>query len=254
MMREFITGRLLLLMICTGICFSHTLYAQETDQLRNAISTLKNIRDNYTGNSSLSFGMMYRYWAENDPLNVLDSVPASVQINGNKYHSLVSNTETISNDKYAVILFRDEKVMYLTKPSSVLKGIDSYAMMDSALMKMPGIAASVLKDDQNTTIEFSFPAGSAYKKIIFTADNKNMMFRKIMYVMKTELLQDEDTPDEMKEKSEYSVVETTFFNYNRDVIDESVFDEKKYFIKDKKEYSVTEQFKDFKIFVGSPNL
>lgn len=251
-MRNSITIKLLMLM-CAGLGFLNV-YAQENSQLDGAISALNNIRKNYTEANSLSFEMMYRYSSENEPLNILDSLAGHVQVQKNKYHSLIDSTETISNDKYAVILFRDEKIMYLTKPSSVMKGIDSYAMLDSSLRQMPGITASISNDKQTTTIEFLLPGGGAYKKIVFVADSKSMLFRKIIYVMKADMAEPPGTPDEMKAKDEYAVVETDFFNYSTEKIDDAVFDEKKYFIKNKTDYSATEMYKEYKIFIGSPNL
>lgn len=79
---------------------------------------------------------------------------------------------------------------------------------------------------------------------------------KAMYLVKTEQLMEAGSSASVDNSvyDKYARVEVSFDHYTTAPIDTAMFDEKKYFLREGNEFKTTEQFKQYKIFIGSLNL
>ena len=87
---------------------------QKTDK---AIQVFDALKQAYQIAQGVSFNVKYTYTNETRPNDVLDSLSGKFEISHDNYRYLLDSTETIHNNKYTIILFREDKIMYLTKPS-----------------------------------------------------------------------------------------------------------------------------------------
>jgi hypothetical protein len=86
------------------------------DDLEKARIILKDVVQHYSAAKNLSFSIVYRYADENNAGVWLDSLNGKFKIHGNDYWYALANTETIGNRECTIVLFKDDKIMYIRKP------------------------------------------------------------------------------------------------------------------------------------------
>jgi hypothetical protein len=104
------TGILLLLIAGKGL--AQTTASGEPRQL------LQKLAERYRTAAHLSFDVAYYYSADKTPAAYLDSLEGHFKMNGNHYWYEVAGTESLYSDQYAVVLYKEDKVMYLAKPAA----------------------------------------------------------------------------------------------------------------------------------------
>jgi len=221
------------------------------------VEQFRNMSDTYKKAGTLSYAMKYTYANESTPASILDSLTGNVEINTSGYRCVIDSTETISNDRYAIMLFKKDKVMYLSKPSKNQAAFDALSMMDSTLAAIPGLKGSIALNNNERIITLSFPAGNKYKEIRITADTTTGYIKQARYIVKTEQLLDPQLSKAsvpLTGYDAYAIVDLKLYDYTKKTSDSSIFDEKTFFHKEGKEYKTTEAYKDYKIFLGTPNL
>lgn len=206
----------------------------------------------------VSFDIVYRYSNEHTPAQVLDSAKGRVEMAGKNYRCVLENTETVRNERYCIILYNEDKLMYLAKSPEDSTTEDPLAMMRS-LLKKDDVAKPVshlVRTGKLKTVQLDFPAGSVCKQISMTVDTLSNQLVAMHYIIKTSQLTEMPSAAEgnMPEYEEYALVSATFYNYRIGNIDNSKFDERTYFYKEGNEFKATEAFSQFKLFLGSPYL
>lgn len=231
-------------------------FAQDTNKEQQFLDVLKGLQERYKKMEALSYDIKYQYSNEHTPATILDSVTGSVIMQGGDYWYQVDSTVAISTGKFNIILFKKDKLMYLSNPSRQMAGVDPVAMFDSTLSHVPGISFSVEDTGHAQLLRISFPEDMQYKKIEWFVDQATGMITKVLYVIKTEQLMELGTSAITADGTyePYANVEALFFNYEQLKKDVGLFDEQKYFSRSGSEFTTAEDYKDFKIFLGSPNL
>ncbi|SRR6266496_753084 len=226
---------------------------QQTDKAIQVFDTLKQAYQNATG---LSFDVKYTYTNETKPDNVLDSLSGKFEISQDNYRYLLDSTETIHNDKYTIILFREDKIMYLTKPSLAVSANPIEAIGE--FFKNNKDVSCQLNTAHNTKVlSIHYPPGMVYKQINLTIDTATGYLVKAEYIVQTKLLMETQPQDEQANQNqydEYARVEADFSNYKIGSIDSNEFDENRFFQRDGKNFKTTDPYKTYKIFIGSSNL
>lgn len=243
-----------LLVNACGWCMC--LYAQRSTENQSVLNILTQVHTAYSQQQNLSFDMFFVYTSADSSNIILDSLSGQMQLSNNRYHWNIGTTEMIADSQYAVILFKDDKMMYLTKPSQNSMPINPIEKLDSSLLAIPGLQTITRSEKELTTVELNFPKENAYKKIIFTLERKTYLLKDIDMVVKTELLQNGNTfkAEQLKTDSSYAHVKVKYFNYSTESIDDSVFNMDSYFKKINRDFSPVPAYADYKIFIGSPNL
>jgi hypothetical protein len=222
-----------------------------------ALQVFRSMMDKYQGASTLSFKLDYRYSNETRPGKVLDSLSGNVTISKAKYHYVFDSTETIQNETYNIILFKEDKMMYISGSGNSVGESDPLAIMDSTLWQIHGIDCSVERSKKSKVLTLIFPQGYSYKKMEFDIDSATGLLSKVSYIVKTTMMtgsQNKSAPIDRSIYDEYALVQAKFSNYNTKAVDGTQFDEKNFFTRNGKDFTVTERYKDYKILIGSVNL
>lgn len=244
---------LVLVFLSASVCIS--LRAQQTATIASVANLLRQMETAYDTARSLSFKVAYTYTDENDPGQILDSLYGQMQISNNRYHWNISTTEVIADSQYAVMLFKDDKLMYITKPLQKEMRLDPLARLDSALFLIKGLQCSINTQKDITIVNLDFPDSSLYRKISLTIDKKTGFITKTEFIVKAEALKQYGQFDEnLKHDDSYAHIEANYSDYSTAIIDDSVFNENSYFQRNGKNFTTVSPFTDYKIFIGSPNL
>lgn len=247
----------LILLLCLNTCIYTASKAQQNVTVESVIGLLKQMRAGYDSIANLSFDVAYTYSKQNTPAEVLDSLSGRMQVSNHRYHWNISNTEMIANDKYVVMLFKEDKLMYITKPAQqTINNLDPFARFDSSLFLMKGLQCSVEKKKNIVNISLHFPDSSSYKQIGLSIDQKTGFMISTLFIIKPEALKqfgDFDSED-LKGGNSCVRIEARYFNYSKEIIEDTVFSEDSYFKKTGTAFTTAEPYNDFKIFIGSPNL
>jgi hypothetical protein len=202
----------------------------------------------------VSFEMSYTYTNEHTPEEILDSLRGKVEMSGENYRCLLDQTETIRNGKYNIVLFKEDKLMYLTSAGKSVAPVDPLETLNTLLN---GAASSTFKTEKrNTIIDVSFSAGGNCKQLLMVVDTVLQRLVSIQYVLKTAALMGEEVQDNKLPEGyeEYALVKASFNNYKEITSDSSRYDEKEFFYKEGTSLKVTPAYEDYNIFVGSPDL
>ena len=229
-----------------------TLLTAQTLDTTRLFKEMGTLRTKYQSHA-VSFDISYSYTAELHPDVILDSLSGNMDLYGSNYHYLLDKTETMSNDRYSIILYGEDKIMYLAKSSALNTGDPTQQLR--LMMEKAGIQNCVITEKGNKkSILISFLPESGYREMEMTIDKTSGYLTETRYVVKTTLLMESQgtTPD--PEYGEYAIVRTVLSNYKEPANDLSRFDERSYFYKEGNEFKTTPAYKEYKIFVGSPNL
>jgi hypothetical protein len=241
-----------LLVLC-GFMMQVRVSAQEKNDTARLFATMKELQQMYK-QKAISFDIRYTYASELHPGVELDSLAGHMDVSGKNYHYLLSGTEMTANERYVVTLFKEEKIIYLSKPLSA--PVDPVQQMWLSMQTIGVTSCSFPETATVKAINIGFKAGSPYKEMQMDFDKKTGYLMEMRYVLKTEMLMasGEGAEDAAAEYGEYAVVRCTYANYKTLSPRPDMFDERKFFYKDGNEYKSTGAYSEYKVFVGAPNL
>lgn len=229
-------------------CFSFS----QSGNKQQVIRELKAASENYRNPQYLSFDVTYTYASEQQPSTFLDTLKGSFKISGSQYWYALDQTEAVGNNDYVVMLFKEDQVMYVTKPMlSVTQ--NPVALMDSILLNSDSIQAHWSNTSRQKKITFRFSPGTKYKTIEYEIDAANFITKMKCVVQATELY-DPSVKELIEDKDTYAIIEASFSNYNRSGVYTNQMDVNKYFRKEGDEFIPLPPFENYKIFLGSTNL
>jgi hypothetical protein len=244
---------LLIASICIG-WMSVKSVAQESMDTTRLFAEFKKMKAVYEG-KGLSFDIRYTYASEKQPDLTLDSLNAHIDMAGNKVHYQVDSTETISNGRYNIALFKEDKIMYLSKGTPV--STSDPIQQVRAIIGDSAITSCAIKDEGKLkVIRLTFGEHSPCREMSMTVDNNTGYLVVMRYIVKTELLLDGKGADSNIEAvyGQYAIVNSTYHRYKLFTPDNNFFDESRFFYKEGNEFHPTAAFSEYKIFVGSPGL
>ena len=233
-------------------------HAQGTTDSSALVHLLTDMSEKYKTAGMLGYDIKYRFTSETDPTKTFDSLQGRIEMDSLRYWCKLDNTETMSNDKYTVILFKEDKLMYLSKASLLNRSVDPLQILQRLLTTLGNASYNQTVNKQYKTVVIRFPQSSSCKQIEYTVDIGTGYLSKMVYVVPTAQLVDQSARqsfDAGKEGYEtYARVEAVFSNYKKIQQISSKFNEQVFFSKQGNEFVPSSSFKDYKIFVASPNL
>jgi len=244
--------KLLYLLIATGIITS--VNAQQNKDV--VLSAVRELQETYSKTKMLSTGIRYYYANETKPNIILDSLKGAIILNGSSYLLQLDSTEIMVNGKYSISLYKEDKLIYLNLPPSNAVTYNPVASLDTLFTQVEGVRGDVKEDGQYKTVAIVFPQGMPYKQILMVIDKRTGYLNKITMVLKTTFMTPSMSEADLKREGydTYALITTIYTNYQQVQLPEDYFNERRFFYKDGNDYRVTEQYKDYKIFLGSPNL
>lgn len=228
----------------------------QTNDLAKARQLLANLQHKYASERALQFDVQYLYTNESKPDIVLDSIGGTIALQGDNYRFSIQNTLTVKNSRYIIHLFKDDKLMYVSKAGKTASPVDPIKMIDSLLAHVPGLQLQLEETNAHQLLTLLMPAGMTYKSIRFNIDEKTGYLHNLVYLIKTDQLVDPSLRNaEGKEAYDsYARVETRFANYTVANIDKAAFSEDSFFTRNGKKLEPVNDYKDYKIFLATPNL
>lgn len=242
---------LLLTILCN--CCLLPLKAQQADTTR-LFSEMRKIHAAYHANG-LQYQVNYTYSPADRPSVVLDSIRSQVEVSAGGSRIRMQNMEFITNERYAIVLFSDDKVMYLYKPSS--------ATSSDPMEQLRGLVASsglkqieFSESGKMRQINIRFDSTSGVKGIEMQISQESGLITAVRYLVKTELMTGGGalSEEERKEYGDLALVTMQMRQYAPLAANRQQVHEDAYFTKEEDEYIPTEVYKEYQIFKGSVNL
>ncbi len=207
---------------------------------------------------ALAFDVHYTYASELHPDAVLDSLHGRLEMSGNYYHYWLDSMETMVNANYSVTLFRNDKLMYLAKPSAAMAGVDPLMQLRVVLQRSGISSCAVTQQGALKVLRIDFGPQSSYKGMEMGIEKKTGYVTYMRYIMKTAMLMgaggEAQVAKANAEYGEYAIVQTTFDHYKQLPANNAVFDENAFFYKEGDAFKTTPAYSEYRIFKGSPNL
>lgn len=243
-----------LMMLC-GIAILHTAKAQEVNDTAKLFAEMKTLQGVYQ-QKALSFDIRYTYASELYPEQVLDSLSGHADIAGSSYYYQMANTEMTANDKYVVTLFKEDKIMYLSKPVA-LNAADPLEQMRASIRTAGVTRCSVTEKGTLKSISVGFKEGGPYKELQMNFDKSSGYLISMRYVLKTTMLMETTggaNAEVPEGYGEYAIVQSYYEHYKQLSGKEKAFDSSQFFYKEGDEFKPTAAYSEYKVFVGSPDL
>jgi len=245
-----------ILLGCLGLmAMQQQAAAQTISNLDQVMTEMKKVQAFYKGHP-LSFAVKYTYANEHVPGKALDSLQGKIEMSGAGYRCWLDSTETIHNDRYNIILFKEDKLMYLTKPAAGMTGTDPLQLLRTTLERTGVKSCGISGEGHNRTVQVVFSEGMPYRQMEMTIDTLSGRLLSMQYIIKTALLMEVPDNEEAARQGyeKYAVVKASFSQYRPLPADPSRFDEHTFFSKEGTVLKTTEAYKEYKLIVGSPNL
>ncbi len=160
----------------------------------------------------------------------------------------------MSTADYTVMLFKEDRIMYLAKPAPALQRLNPLAAIDSVLMNDKSIEASIVNEKKERRIVLQFPNGPVYRKIEYFIDNKTGLLTRMVNTVQSDQLYDPTVKPMMEGEKTYAVIEAVFSHYQEGIADDKIFDTGRYFKKQDGDFVTVAPYTDYKIFFGTPGI
>ncbi|MGE7777030.1 hypothetical protein ACQKLP_20085 [Chitinophaga sp. NPDC101104] len=243
--------KILIILVCSVTAVS--LRAQQADTAR-LFGEMRQLHAAYSA-SGLRYDFRYTYAGAGRPERILDSLSGSVEMSAAGIRMVMANMEFVSNPRYAIVLFKDDKVMYLYKPNGIPPN-DPLAQV-RALMGTELVAkVDVRQEERNRKISILFDSLASVKSIDLNIQPSNGLLTSAKYLMNTELMKSGRplTDAERQQFGPLALVCMYFLRYEVLPADKSPVHESAYFTISNGTYQTTPAFSDYQIYKGSPNL
>lgn len=231
------------------------LRAQELVGLNEAIAALKSITENGK-NSPTGFDIKYIYTNESQPSVVLDSLSGSVEISGNNMYCRMNGTESIRNEKYSIVVFKEEQLL-LVGAARQDSSTDPLLNMQSMIVKSGAVNCNISIKGAVKTIRIQFKPGAPCKEMMMVLDTAKRQLKSVDYLVKSTMLVDPAIQAEQQLPQgydEYARVRSTYYNYRIPKQTDDRFKEDQYFFKEGKAFKPTAAYSNYKIVLATPNL
>lgn len=228
----------------------------QNDIKKTVLQELYQLQKRYSSEAGLSVDLKYTYSGESKPEVILDSLSGEIQFFGNGYRLKIEQTETIKNDKYAIVLFGEDSLMYISASKNTSSDpFSPTAMIDSSILNAEDARYAITNNENLKYLIITYPDASPYKTIRFVIDKHTGLLVKSIMVLRTEFLTSTNGATvELQGYEAYAIVETSFSNYKKENKKDASIDETLFFTRSGKEFIPTEKYRNYKIFIGTPNL
>lgn len=223
---------------------------QDKQKLDLFLQKLKSANTSSPGSS-----IKYTYAKEATPDIVEDSIIAEMEVLANGFHYKADSTEMFGNDSLLIILFLEEKIMYLSRARRADPAIQPAALLDTLFTRFPGLNYMLLDSAGLAVLRMNFPEGNQYKSIAVCTDHEGKIQR-VDYVVKSEALMEPDAGDEGKDDADAYAVVRAVFSYNPGNAGTplNLFRPEQFFIKENGRYKAIGRYSDYQVQIGSGNL
>lgn len=245
--------KILLFMI--GLAMAGKELNAQDDSRQKAWQALRSLSQVYQQPKMLSFDILYTYSKEDKPGQPLDSLYGQYKLDGTKYWSMMDQTEAAFDNTLLVMLFKEDNIMYLARPTAIQATANPVSMLDSFMAKNPNAGFAYNESREEKVIELTMANGGPYKKVTYHISKKTGYLNRMTSLVRSDQLYDASVRNLVAGAATvYAVVETFYTNYKQGTFDETVFNLGRYFKKEGEEYITVAPYSSYKVFLGSTGM
>ena len=234
------------------LLISNSLLAQNNSN-HEILTSLKGAATRFMKLPNIQFDMTYRYANEEEPSIYLDSIKGSSRIWGNKYWYSIENTEVLCDSASMIIVFNEDKLIYLTNPTTNNSPFHSLALIDSLLLERYPITCSIEKGKINTKYIIEFLRPTAYKKLEYIIDNRIGLILMARQFIRSGNLYDKSIPSGLNPDN-WVIVDLHYDNYRIDKLDPTFFDINRYVLLKESGFIPAPAYSQYSVFDANPKL
>lgn len=236
---------ILLLTIClSGFC---------QDKREQVLAELTALSGKYRNASVLAFDVKYRYATEDNPGVYLDSLQGHYQINGSSFFYEIDKTQTLFNGQYVLVIYKEDSLIYLSKPSENLLSANPAVLLDSVIASKE-VKYAFEENKHTKKIILAFKNDPQYKRITYEINKKSGYLSRVTQVVNSAQMYDPEMAAPINKEGNFSIVEVVFDHYEKGKFDNSIFDLEHYVKKQDNAYVARSPYQSYKVFLATPNL
>jgi hypothetical protein len=224
------------------------------DAKNKVVEELRTVAAKYQNSTSLSFNVMYRYAQEESPSVFLDSLKGQFTLNGKRFAYTIDQTQTFFDGEYVLVIYKDDSLMYLSKPLQQETIVSSPFMMLDSLLKKNNLQCTWEEKENVKNATLFFPGDSQIKSITYEIDKTSGYLNKIVQVVNSAQLYDPEVAASLADQHRFSIVEMIFNNYAKNSSGNDLFNLKQYVKKEGAVYRAQFPYQSYKVFLANPNL
>lgn len=248
--------RVAIIIFMIGMClgnFSFDTMAQLTDK-QKASEIFRHVDQQYRSKPNLHFSILYRYAAEDKPSVYLDSLSGECTLNGDQYLYRLDSTEFIGDKHLTMVVYREDKTIYLTKPSGAKVAGNPVAQIDSLLLKNDSIRCQVTENAEEQTIRLVFPAGGVVREMRYVIDRATGYIIRMVNIVPASELYDPSVRSRVEGPATYAVVETLYEHYRQESLAAGALDPARYFKKEGTAFIALAPYETYTIIPANSGL
>ncbi len=206
----------------------------------------------FTDTAYQHFDICYRYASAETPGRFEDSLTAGFKTWRNRFWYTASNTEVVSDDSLAVVLFKDDQLIYLTRPGQANALSGQFALLDSLLGGKYPVAVSAEKQGSvmHYRVEFIQPV---YYKIFECWINEKGRILKTRQLV-NRMLAEQQFSAATQPGSAWISIELEFRQYPGNDFRPEWFDTRRVVTKENNEWVARSPYQHFTVFKANPKL
>ncbi|MGF6846846.1 hypothetical protein QFZ51_002081 [Chitinophaga sp. W3I9] len=179
-----------------------------------------------------------------------DSMSGYMHIDGSRLHYLLNDVETIVNERYMIVLFKQNKSMYLARSS------DSKDVNEAGYLNMRRMADDMQDwlmsaKGKEKVLKIRYKEGARCKSAEFKIDPRTGYITDAHIVM---ISPPENFTGGKEDSVQVLEVDSHFFNHKPLPASYHGFDESIYFTREGDTLKPTPAYREYQIFKASPNL
>lgn len=241
-----------LLGIIVALVAQCTMAMGQKENISHFLQPVQKAAGVFSDSSYLHVDMSYYYAAGSKPSAYLDSINAEYKIWKNNSWYRIDSTEALRNERLMVVVFRQDKLLYLSKPDKSFSPQSQFALLDSIADGRYPVSHEISKQGSLTCYSLKFLQPTIYKEMHFWIDRQGRI-TKTSQVINSLLLQanmkEVDTVSE-----EWMLVELRFANYRTDDFAIKDFNISRYLEQVNGEWRPVSGFGNFNVFKAQPQL
>lgn len=241
------------ILVCICLLVANIAAAQTSDGMDKAIELLTKAGKAFAS-GHMSLDICYTYANEHQPDVLIDSLKGTIQLSGGNYRSELGNTLSVKNSRYSIIVFREDKLLYVSgaAPADSGAAVLPVQLITSAVKQAGVQECKVTARKDTTTIRFQFPENMAYRYMEIKLDNRSGRIQEIQYLMKSTMISQTESTDGIAFEP-YALVKT-YFRYRDNVpVAASVFDEQQFFTRNANTLVPAAAYSNYEVFIGTPS-
>ncbi len=227
------------------------------------IKVIQDIQAAYSKPAFLSFDIQYKYAPEESPGSYQDSLRGQVKLSGARSWYSLDSTESINTGDYQIMVFKEDRILYLTKPGSATgragmgangTGTEWIRQLDSMLKSNKEIEWRLDETKAQQVIIMEMKHPQSLKRAEYYINRQTGFLDKIINIVRADQLYDPSVRQSIDAEGSYAIMETSFSNYRQNSFDSDLFNSGRYFKKQGDQYICVGAYETYKVFLGSSGL